>query len=64
MKKPHPLIGKRYHVATTDDLFEVISVNAESVICRYRNKDKPDVPTTITALDKVVKLEVWKEITT
>lgn len=62
MKPKNPLIGKRYHVASTDDKFLVTSVTGETVICKYTNKDRPDVTTNITALGKVVKLGVWEEV--
>lgn len=55
------LVGNKYRTST-DQILEVCSIKGESLILKYLNRDKPDVPTTITALDKVVKLEVWKEV--
>lgn len=62
MKKPSPLLHKTYHVPTTNDLLQVQSVIGETVRLRYTNKDKGDVTTTIPQLERVLKLEVWKEI--
>lgn len=62
MKPKHPLTGKRYHVASTDDHLTVISVFGDTVTCRYTNKDKPDVTTNIDALNRVLNFEVWKEV--
>lgn len=61
-KSPHPLLGKKYHVASTDDHFTVQSVIGKGVRLSYTNKIKPDVNTTIEQLERVLKLEVWKEI--
>lgn len=62
MPKKHELIGKEYHVASTNDKFRVVSVIGEGVRLKYTNKDKPYVNTTIPQLERVLKLEVWKEI--
>lgn len=60
-KIKHPLIGKTYKTST-DQLLQVKSVDAETVTLKYLNRDKPDVTSTISHVEKVVKLEVWKEV--
>lgn len=61
-RKPHPLMDKKFHVKSTGCEFIVKSVIGTGVRLSYTNRDKPDVNTTIAHVERVVKLEVWKEI--
>lgn len=56
-------VGNKYQTST-GQILQVHSVKGESLVLQYLNRDnKGDVTTTIPQLERVLKLEVWKEIT-